>query len=70
NWNTKDKSSTSALTSTFRMFSNCSFLTKLDPLKDWDVSSVEKMSDMFSNCGSLTSLQPLSSWNVGSVTDM
>ena len=70
NWNTKDKSSTSKLDSTYRMFYQCSSLASLDPLSSWNVGSVTDMRDMFNNCGSLTSLQPLSSWNVGKVKKM
>ena len=48
------------------MFANCSSLTDLMGLHEWDTSSVTYMSSMFANCSSLTSLD-LSSWNVRSV---
>ena len=69
NWN-KTNSSTSKLTSTFRMFYECSGFSDLAPLKDWDVSKVTDMHYMFYNCGSVTSLDPLKGWNVNSVENM
>lgn len=69
NWN-KTNSSTSKLTSTFRMFYECSGFSDLAPLKDWDVSKVTDMHYMFYNCGSVTSLDPLKGWNVSSVENM
>ena len=71
-WNTKGKSSTNRLTSTFRMFYGCNIISSIEPLKDWNVGNVTNMSGMFADCKKLTSAEKLSNWatKVGNVTNM
>ncbi len=52
------------------LFYNCSNLTDISGLANWNVSNVTDMSHMFSICSNLTDLTPLKSWNVSNVTDM
>ena len=52
------------------LFYDCSDLTDLTGLSDWDVSNVTDMNSMFSNCSSLTDLTGISGWNVYKVTNM
>ena len=59
---------TSGMTSSNRMFRDCSSLTSLD-LSDWNTANVTDMYEMFRYCESLISLD-LSGWNTGNVTDM
>ena len=46
------------------MFSYCSSLTDISPLKNWNVSNGENFSGMFSGCISLTDIFPIKHWNV------
>ncbi len=52
------------------LFYDCSNLTDISGLANWNVSNVKDMSLMFYNCSSLTDLTPLKSWTVSNVTDM
>ena len=52
------------------MFNWCNSIESLEPLRNWDVSKVEKMSDMFRDCNSIESLEPLRKWDVSKVKDM
>ena len=45
------------------MFYNCSALTNLDGLKNWNTSDVTDMSGMFYDCSSLTNCEGLKNWN-------
>ena len=54
----------------YGMFQNCTSLTDLSALSNWDTGSVKDMSYMFYNCSSLTDLSPLSNWDTGNVIDM
>jgi surface protein len=51
------------------MFYNCSGLTSLDSISNWDTSNVTSMGSMFSYCTGLTSLD-LSNWDTSKVTNM
>ena len=59
---------TSACTSFYMTFYNCSGLTSLD-LTTWDTSNIGSMQNMFENCESLTSIN-LSGLNLSNVKDM
>ena len=52
------------------LFSDCSDLTDLAGLADWNVSNVASMSGMFYGCSSLTDLTGLSGWNVSNAMYM
>lgn len=52
------------------LFYDCSDLTDLTALADWDVSNVTSMDFMFSYCSSLTDLAALANWNVSNATGM
>ena len=58
---------TSKVTSTYRMFSNCSSLTTIYASDRWDLSSVTSSNNMFQNCTSLVggNNTPYSSSNTG-----
>ncbi len=51
-----------------RTFQNCSLLTTIPSINDWDVSNVTDMSVMFSSASSFN--QRLTGWDVSNVTDM
>ena len=53
-----------------RMFHDCSSLTDVSCLSEWDVSNVTNMKGMFAACRSLVSVSGLSKWNVSNVTNM
>ena len=50
------------------LFYNCSNLTNITGLANWDVSNVTNMNSMFYNCSNLTDLTALKDWNVDKVT--
>ena len=52
------------------LFYDCSNLTDISALADWNVSNVTNMSSMFYRCSKLTNLTPLEHWNVSNVTNM
>ena len=52
------------------MFCECSRISDLSPLKDWDVSNVRQMDCMFSDCTNLGDLSCLDNWDVSNVEDM
>ena len=52
------------------LFYDCSNLTDISALADWDVSNVTDMLDMFNGCSILTDLTPLKSWDVSNVKEM
>ena len=60
---------TSAITDMTNMFYDCSNLTSLEGIENWDTSNVRSMYYMFRDCSSLTSLD-LSGWDTSNVTDM
>jgi surface protein len=56
-----------ANTTTFSFFfANCTGLTTIDKINDWDVSTITNMSAMFFTCTSFN--QSLNGWNVSNVT--
>lgn len=59
----------SNMTSMENMFYNCSTLTSIEGIADWDVSKVIYMARIFEGCRSLTLLD-LSNWNVSNIIDM
>ena len=52
------------------MFDQCSALTSIGNLDNWNVGKVTDMGYMFYGCNALTSVGDLSNWNVGNVTSM
>lgn len=50
-------------------FGNCTSLTDISALANWDVSNVTCMNAMFYNCTSLSDISPLSNWDVSMVLD-
>ena len=52
------------------LFYNCSNLTDISGLTNWDVSNVTSMRNMFEGCSGLTDLTGLSGWNVSQVMYM
>ncbi len=51
------------------MFVNCSNLTTIEGVEDWDVSNVTNMQSMFYGCNKLEDMD-LSSWDTSNVTNM
>lgn len=52
------------------LFSSCSSLKDLTPLKDWKTGNVTRIDSVFFNCRSLIDLSPISGWDTSSATDM
>jgi pilin isopeptide linkage protein/uncharacterized repeat protein (TIGR02543 family) len=52
------------------IFSNCSSLTTVTGLENWDTSNFTNLSGAFINCKSLTSIAGLSNWDVSKVRYM
>jgi surface protein len=52
------------------MFANCSSLTTISSIENWDVSKVTNMFCMFVNCSSLTTVSGIENWDVSKVTNM
>ena len=46
------------------MFNNCSSLSDIKPLENWNVSNGNDFSFMFNNCSSLSDIKALKNWNV------
>ena len=61
---------TIVLANSVGLFYNCSNLTDISALTDWNVSKVTDMSYMFDGCSNLTDLTALASWNVSNVRVM
>ena len=49
------------------LFENCSKLTDLTPLANWQTGKVTNMSAMFRNCVKLTNTVGINSWNISKV---
>jgi len=52
------------------MFDNCSSLSSLPNISNWNTSNVSNMSFMFNECISLLSLPDISNWNTSKVNNM
>ena len=52
------------------MFDNCSSLSSLPNISNWNTSNVSNMSFMFNECISLLSLPDISNWNISKVNNM
>ena len=52
------------------LFENCTNLTSLKDLENWDTKSLTDAPTMFKGCTSLTSLEGLENWNVESLESM
>ena len=52
------------------MFYECSSLSSLPDISNWNTSSVTDMSYIFYGCSSLSSLPDISSWDTNNVTNM
>lgn len=61
---------TSNLTDMSSMFHNCSKLTEIKGIGNWNTSEVTDMNHMFFSCDNLTSLEDLSNWDTSEVTNM
>ena len=59
----------SSLTDMINMFRNCSNLTTIEGINNWNTSSVTNMSTMFNGCSKLTQLD-VSNWDTKNVTSM
>lgn len=59
----------STVTNLDNLFRNCTALTDISPVKDWDVSKVTAMDHAFDTTG-ITSIEPLRNWDVSSCTRM
>ena len=45
------------------MFKDCSSLSNIKPIENWDVSNGDNFEYMFSGCKDSLSTKPLKSWN-------
>ena len=54
----------------YDMFYNCSNLTDISALANWNTSSVTNMQGMFYQCSNLTDISALVNWNTSSVITM
>ena len=61
---------TNIITNIRDMFYECSSLSSLPDIFNWNTSNVTNMSFMFSNCYSLSSIPDFSKWNTNNVTNM
>ena len=52
------------------MFKNCSLLTSLPFISNWNYINFTDLSDLFSGCVKLLSLPDISKWNTNNATDM
>ena len=52
------------------MFDNCSSLSSLPDISNWNTSNVSNMSFMFNDCISLLSLPDISNWNTSKVNNI
>ena len=52
------------------MFYQCSSLSSLPDISNWNTSNVTHMNCMFCGCSSLSSLPDISNWNTSNVTNM
>ena len=59
----------SSLTDMINMFRNCSNLTTIEGINNWNTSSVTNMSAMFNGCSKLTQLD-LNNWDTSSLTNI
>ena len=46
------------------LFWECSSLSDITPLKNWDVSNVTDFGNLFYECTSLSDVMPLLNWNL------
>ena len=53
----------------FMMFEQCSHLSDLSFMRDWNTAEVISMKSMFERCPEIKDLSPLSGWNTGKVQD-
>lgn len=51
------------------MFYNCSALTNLTPLSNWDVPNVTLVNNMFSGCYKLADSSAINDWDILKVTN-
>ena len=51
------------------MFSNCSSLSDIKSLENWNVSNVNNFSHMFDSCSSLSDIKSLENWKYKIKTD-
>ena len=58
------------ITDMSEMFYNCSNLSSLSNISNWNTSNVIDMRCMFYKCSSLSSLPDISNWDTSKVTDM
>ncbi len=58
------------VTNMANMFNQCTNLTDINFLSQWNTSNVTNMTSMFQNCTNLTDISGLINWNVSSVENM
>ena len=52
------------------MFYECSSLSSLPDISNWNTNNVYDMTKMFYECSSLSTLPDISNWNTNNITDM
>ena len=60
----------SQVTSMNNMFNNCTYLSDISLVSDWDTSNVTEMSYMFNSCSNLVDITPLSNWDFSGVSNL
>ena len=55
---------TKKITDLSYLFSDCTSLSNISALRNWDVKNVTNFSFLFNNCSSLTDISALETWNV------
>ena len=58
------------ITNMSSIFYECSSLSSLPEISNWDTSNITNMNCMFSGCSYLSSLPDISNWNTSNVTNM
>ena len=52
------------------MFIQCSLLSSLPDISNWNINNVINMNGMFYGCPSLSFLPVISKWNINNITNM
>ena len=58
------------ITNLSNMFCECSSITSINFLKNWDISNIIDTSFMFQNCKNITSINSLKNWNTSNIKNM
>lgn len=62
--------SNASYSSSAGLFKDCSKLTDISALSNWDTSNLPSTAYMFSGCSSLTDLSPISNWDTSNINNM